>query len=144
MRSPPPLLRPSLASRLAPPLSFLFFLILSFSAYSLIRLNLSLPPCSMRLFFALPCLFCGGTRSLASLFSLDLYASLQFNPLVFSLSFFIVFWFLLSLWTSLSRSYRPVNPFLLLPSLFQSRPLLLVLLASLIIHWLYLCHNLAF
>lgn len=139
MKSPPLLLRPSSRFRSGPPLAFFVLCFLSLSAYCLIRLNLSLPPCSMRVLFGLPCLLCGGTRSLSSLFSLDFYSSLLFNPLVFSLSISITLWFLLWLWNFFSPSYLLAKYFARPSSFPLNRSLFLTLLCAVLIHWLYLC-----
>lgn len=81
-RSPPFLRKPCSFIRLVVPAIFASFLCVTLAARLVVNSDFALPTCGMRLLFGLPCLFCGGTRSLHALSNLDMVSSFRFNPLV--------------------------------------------------------------
>lgn len=120
------------------PILFGGFLIIAVSARFVLDHKVPTIPCLFRHFLGLPCLLCGGTRSLASLANLDLVASVGFSPLVFFAVFFSgsgsFLWFLERFGLFSSSHW------------FSGRlsgvPLRLMVLVVVVIHWVYLVYYL--
>ncbi len=91
-------------------------------------------PCLFRHFLGLPCLLCGGTRSLASLADLDLVSSVRFSPLVF----FVVFFSGLGTLLWLLEQFGLISPSRLLRKRLSGIPIRFVVLVAVVIHWIYL------
>jgi hypothetical protein len=68
------------------------------AARSYEMLPIRLAPCGFRTLSGLPCLACGGTRSLSALSRGEIVEAAAFNPLVFLAAMAIIVWLAVVLW----------------------------------------------
>ena len=61
-------------------------------------------PCSMRTLTGLPCLGCGGTRSMRALAQGDVVSAITLNPLAMLGVVFAFGWFFLNLWRAITAA----------------------------------------
>lgn len=95
------------------------------------------PGCSFRTVTGLPCLACGGTRSMMSLSRGEVVASFQFNPLVFLGVVAVPAWFGISIWKVL-RGIEPGPPMSSRERARANRWILAFLVAAALANWVYL------
>jgi len=83
----------------APAVSLLAVLILLLVARNYEALSVIPPPCSLRSLTGIPCVACGGTRSVRALAEGQLIDAVIWNPLVVFAVFVIALWFVCMLVT---------------------------------------------
>jgi hypothetical protein len=96
------------------------------------------PTCALRLLTGIPCPFCGGIRALEAAARFDWWQALALNPLAFLLGVGVTLWF--GAWAA-DRLFQ-TGVLARLTSWRQTlfRPRLLV--AILVLNWIYLCFTL--
>jgi len=93
-------------------------------------------PCSMLSLTGLPCLGCGGTRSMRALAQGDVVAAITLNPLVMLGVLFVLAWFLGNLWRAITAAPPPKGKKL-------SGPWIAVICVALALaNWIYLIQTL--
>lgn len=89
-------------------------------------------PCGMRTMTGLPCLGCGGTRSMRALAEGDFLAAVTFNPLAMLGVLFVLGWFLLNLWRATTATApRPRRK-------LSGRWIATICIALALANWIYL------
>lgn len=131
----PPLPGEFNAEKWVPPL----LLASGIGAWLAFSLGLATPGCGFRRLTDLPCLACGGTRSVRSLLSGDFLAALAFNPLVVLGLSGILLW---ALWSVLAQLRGDDLRVRLVTDQAGSRLLRWMLAISLVLHWIWLAWTL--
>ncbi len=118
----------------APVITFLAVITLLFIARIYDQLPVKAPDCRMKTSLGIPCLTCGGTRSMQALAAGDLGQACRFNPSV------VLGVFASAIWLGFGiRSYRKGDEPLAIPE--QNRRIrngALIILGVLLINWVYL------
>jgi len=97
--------------------------------------NLPLPFCALKKFTGIPCPFCGSTRCILACSSFDFANAVRWNPLTFLACLGIVIWFVVWITDRLfgRRCLAIVYRALAVPAF---KP---VLIAAVLLNWIYLC-----
>ncbi|NNE90225.1 MAG: DUF2752 domain-containing protein [Verrucomicrobiales bacterium] len=104
------------------------------------KLPLKPPDCGFRTVTGLPCLGCGGTRSMMALSRGEVVSSFLFNPLIFVGVLTVAIWAAISLRRAFAKPLAgsekaPVNP---AKRRKRNRILIVVLVGLAVLNWLYL------
>ncbi len=100
--------------------------------------NVPLPACNFKRLTGVPCPFCGGTRALKSVAEFDLWAAVQFNPLVCLAGLAVVAWF--ALWVTDRFRTRPLRP--RIRRLIDRWPVWWIAGGLVLVNWAYLIRTL--
>lgn len=118
----------------APVITFLGVLLLLFVARIYEQLPIQAPDCSFKANTGIPCVGCGGTRSMQSLAVGEFLEAIRFNPAVVLGVFLSGVWFT----TGLLRFLRSESPRSVKEQNRRLKQSLLILLAVLLTNWIYL------
>jgi hypothetical protein len=96
--------------------------------------NVALPVCGFRNLTGIPCPFCGGTRALQSVAEFDLWAAVQYNPLVLLAGALIVGWALLGALDRVAGTQLVKR----LNRRTRKLPVAFIVIGSILLNWVYL------
>lgn len=109
------------------------------AAWGFFRLGLTTPGCLFRKVTGLPCLACGGTRSVRSLAGLDFAGAFAYSPLVALVATGLAAW---ALWALLARLRGDTLRVRLVTDARGARQVRWALGIALLLHWAWLAWRL--